>query len=75
MSKQNTIIKNNKTKKLCKLQKEPNEIFTTEKPNCKKSLNALTIQGIGLKTVKKQLKIDKAGVVKMFWNQTAAIAA
>lgn len=43
MSKQNTIIKNNKTKKLCKLQKEPNEIFTTEKPNCKKILNALTI--------------------------------
>lgn len=29
MSKQNTVIKN-KTKKLCKLQKEPNEIFTTE---------------------------------------------
>lgn len=42
MSKQNTIIEN-KTKKLCKLQKEPNEIFTTEKPNCKKFLNALTI--------------------------------
>lgn len=41
MSKQNTVIKN-KTKKLCKLQKEPND-FTTEKPNCKKFLNALTI--------------------------------
>ena len=25
--------KQNKTKKPCKLQKEPNEIFTTEKPN------------------------------------------
>ena len=42
MSKQNTIIKN-KTKRLFKLQKEPNEIFTTEKPNCKNFFNALTI--------------------------------